>query len=199
VISRNGERMMLTQQACCTPRSPLLYMDASEGVLHNVPSTKDIFFQAHMSDDGHRVIFDQNLLMDENFQSLGIMANPPTLASYAVIASAVSPDGQRCYGLGYHNDDFAVGDANATHPPRVLVFDCSQSVGEGNALPVLGTFDFPAIDYPSCWSNFDESQSASQCLVQPMRAITPDGSALIFMGDRKFVVVPIPATLDPVP
>ncbi|MBL8223782.1 MAG: hypothetical protein JNM50_00515 [Chromatiales bacterium] len=182
-MSRNGERLVISQQACCTPAAPLLYLNASDGVFRQAPGEGGFFVNAHLSDDGQRALINQIDVRGPSFQSLGLL---PATAGFQAVAGAVSPDGDRCYTLSY--PDSAFGLPASPDLPKVFVYDCA---GAG-VPPLLGSFGVPA--YPGCW----ELTGPSCNSVRPVRAIAADGGTLFFAGNRNFLVVPIPAALDPI-
>lgn len=181
-MSRNGERLVISQQACCTPAAPLLYVNASDGIFRQAPGEGGFFVNAHLSDDGQRALINQIDVRGPSFQSLGLL---PAVAGFQAVAGAVSPDGSRCYSLSYPDSAFGIPDS--PDRPKVFVYDCS---GAG-VPPLLGAFGVP--EYPGCWELVGPACNS----VRPVRAIAADGGTLFFAGNRNFVVVPIPAVLDP--
>ena len=131
-----------------------------------------------LSDDGERVLSGYSKVLDGHLQDFGDIVLPPSASAYDPLIAAISPDGTRVYLLTYERTDY--NNPTPTHAPRVYVFDSSSPVAAPQALPVLGYFEFE--DYPGCMM--------SQCFSSTFANITPDGGALLFVGNRNLVVVP---------
>jgi DNA-binding beta-propeller fold protein YncE len=117
---------------------------------------------------------------------VGYVVLPASASGYEPVTSAISPDGTRVYVLTYAIADYI--DGPPAFKPRVYVFDSSTAVtSPPQSLPVVGYFEFN--DYPSC--------RVFGCF-SVRGNITADGGALLFVGNRNFVVVPTTATLTPV-
>lgn len=179
-ISRNGEKLVgidtSVEPAYMT--YPLVYVDASDSVLHRVADPVDTFPQMMLSDDGERVLAGYNTVLDGELNIVGDIALPASASDYDPLTAAISPDGARVYVMTYRRDDY--DNPTPAFSPRVYVFDSSTPVAAPQTLPVEGYFEFD--DYPSCMR--------SACYNQTFANITPDGGALLFGGNRNIVVVP---------
>ncbi|HEX4269599.1 MAG TPA: hypothetical protein VHY36_17055 [Steroidobacteraceae bacterium] len=183
-VSRDGERLIITQSAEVTPAPPMLYMNAADSVIRQNPAGLTFSYYFSVSETGDRVLFDNVTLRDGSFNLVGA-ATLPTLSgqpSYYAVDGQVTPDGSRVYILAYTT-------AAATDPsitPRVFVFDATAAQAN---LTFLGYFDIP--DYPGCAPN------ESNCVSNTMAgAISLDGRTLFFGGEHYFIVAPVPATLS---
>lgn len=187
VMSRDGERLVLHTQENA-PYAPLAYMDVTESVLRPLsPGTWRWMISAVSSDDGHRLMYDNNRVVDETFDTVGRIFIPdytsPASLPYP-LAGVLSPDGSRAYVLTYRYSD--IGQPSSVNPPRVYVFDISGDVGD-TGVPVLGYFEIA--DYPGCLD-------ASACESMIHAQISLDGSTLFFVGNQRLVVVPVATTLS---
>jgi hypothetical protein len=193
VMSRNGERLVMHQES--NQNFPtLVYLDASESVLRPVPGNEPDalqFFTASASDDGSRILFEKDRLVNEQFTTIGRVSIPPYMLPFAEqafrAAAVLSPDGSRAYVLTHPS--FFVGEPTtpASPLPRVWVLDTSGDVGDA-PLPVLGYFELP--DHPTCLND------VNVCRVRPAAAISLDGGTLFFAGDQRLVIAPIPSVLN---
>lgn len=175
--SRDGERMLITQ-APINYGPPMLYMDATDELLHaNTAGLGYIMFFT-ISDDGSRAMFEEQSVRDANFGLIGNLTLPST--QYSTMAGVLAPDGKRAYVLTYNEASLNGTD---TVMPRVYVFDTSSAAGLYTNLPILGYIDLPA--YPGC-----HNVNTYTCNFKVAAAISPDGNALFFQGDENFIVVP---------
>jgi hypothetical protein len=186
--ARDGSRLLVTPNRCCTPRPPVLYMDA-DYVLHQNPAGLAQWTWIHGSDDGDRVLFDAYNVYDRNFAFIGDTTHlgdqEPGWRSVGG-SGLVSPDGNRTYLLVYHSSEVYLPNPTPPSPtlyPRVYVFDSSTRMTNTTQLPLLGYFTLT--DYP-----ITRSQQGSTG--RTGSAISPDGRTLFFAGNAKFMVVPIP-------
>lgn len=182
-VSRDGERLIITQSASVTPAPPMLYMNAADSVIRQNPAGLTYSYYFSVSETGDRVLFDNTTLRDGSFNLVGT-ATLPTLSgqpSYYAVEGQVTPDGSRVYILAYTT---AVATPSPT--PRVFVFDATTAQTN---LTFLGYFDIP--DYPGCAPN--ESNCVSNSLAG---AISLDGRTLFFAGEHYLIVAPVPATLS---
>ncbi|GAA5168826.1 hypothetical protein [Viridibacterium curvum] len=171
--SRNGERMIVTQSGSISPAQPLLYLDATTSLLKVNPANLTFGYQVFMSDDGSRVMFDQNEVRDQSFGLVGKVRLPDS--TYMAVSGVVAPDGSKVYVLAYPQD-WVYG----TNMPRLYVLDASVSPGLQEYLPVLGYRTMTA--YPTCRSD------AYGCNLRPQAAISPDGDTVFFVGDVNLIV-----------
>jgi hypothetical protein len=175
--SRNGERMLVTQ-APINYGPPLLYMDATDNLLHANPAGLSYVMNLNQSDDGSRAMFEHSSVRDASFGLIGNLSLPSS--NYTGMAAVLAPDGKRAYVLAY--DDRTLY-ASTTAVPRVYVFDTSPAAGLYTSLPVLGYIDMPV--FPGCHNINDYN-----CHFTVAAAISPDGNALFFQGDQYLVVLP---------
>jgi hypothetical protein len=181
--TRDGERMLVVQSASISPSPPMFYLDARDSLLRPNPAGLTFTYDAPMSDDGSRVLFDFYELRDRDFNRLGEV-HLPSPSEEVSVAAALSPDGRRAYLLAYPSAA-VMGYATALLP-RVYVFDTTSI--SGGRLALVGQFDLA--HYPTCRSG------AYECSVRARTAISPDGGTLFFLGDAHLVVAPIPAPLQ---
>jgi hypothetical protein len=187
-VSRDGERLIITQSSGVSPAPPMLYMNAADSVIRQNPAGLTFSYYFSLSETGDRVLFDNATLRDGAFNLVGAVAAPPAISgqpSYAGISGVVTPDGSRVYLLAYTAK--ALDDPSIT--PRVFVFDATTAQP---TLPLLGYFDIP--DYPNCNT---APATTNGCLsAQTAAAISLDGQTLFFGGATYLLVVPVPATLS---
>jgi len=121
-MSRDGERLIITQTAASSP-VPMLYMNAADSVLRVNPAGLTFSYHFSVSEKGDRVLFDNFELRNGAFNLIGDATLPtasPSSQSYYARAGLVTPDGSRVYVLGYRGDAYG---NEATIFPRVYVFD----------------------------------------------------------------------------
>lgn len=184
-MSRDGERLIMTQSQSVSPAPPMLYMNAADSVIRVNPAALNFSDYYSLSDSGDRVLFDNSVVRDGQFNLIGT-ANMPSQNYYARNGQ-VTPDGTRVYVLAYRDD----AESNpSVITPRVFVFD---STTPQVSLPILGYFDIP--DYPSCVP----ALNSQTCPFPPIAgAISIDGRTLFFASNQKLIVAPVPTVLTPV-
>lgn len=181
-MSRDGERMIIVQSGSISPAPSMLYRDSTDGVFKFNPAGLTFSYGLSLSDDGNRLALDSYEVRDGNFGVVGRLAMPD--GNYSARTTVVSPDGNRTYVLTYPYE--ATYAEVPTLGPRVYVFDSSSTPTGSLYLPVLGYFDVK--DYPSC-----HIYEYTTCSDSPRLTISPDGNTLFMVGNRKFMVVPVPA------
>lgn len=183
-VSRDGERLIITQSASVSPAPPMLYMNAADSVIRQNPAGLTFSYYFSVSETGDRVLFGNTTLRDGSFNLVGT-ATLPTLtgqSSYYAVNGQVTPDGSRVYVLAYAFD--ASTDPSLT--PRIFVFDATTAQPN---LAFLGYFDIP--DYPGC------RPGESGCVGGTVAgAISLDGRTLFFADEHYLIVAPVPATLS---
>lgn len=191
LMSRNGERLVVhPHQGLGSGYNTIAYVDISESIPRSVNDTPSWTGAASISDDGHRMLFDSDRVLDMQFKVVGRVVIPdytmPTVAASS-LASVVSPDGTRAYVLTARSSD--LNQASTTYLPRVYVLDISGDIGD-SAVPVLGYFELP--DYPSCLSD------VSNCGLRVPSAISLDGKTLYFAGRDRLIITPVATALQTV-
>lgn len=179
-ISRNGEKIVGvdTDVSPAFSTYPLVYADAGESILHYRPDPVNTNSHIMLSDDGGRVLVGYGKVFDGQLNPVGDIELPASASGYSRLIAVISPDGAKVYVLVYRESDY--NNPAPAYNPRIYVFDSSTPVTAPQTLPVEGYFEFD--DYPGCMM--------SSCYSQTLANITPDGGALIFAGNRNFVVVP---------
>jgi hypothetical protein len=187
-ISRDGERLIITQSASVTPAPPMLYMNAADSVIRQNPAGLTFSYYFSVSETGDRVLFDNQTLRDGSFNLVGA-ATPPTISGqsiYSGVSGVVTPDGSRVYLLAFTQD----AALNPSITPRVFVFDATTTQAN---LAFLGYFDIA--NYPNCAAA--TSTTMNDCLAGgAASAISLDGRTLFFGGVSYLLVVPVPGTLS---
>lgn len=183
-VSRDGERLIITQSASVSPAPPMLYMNAADSVIRQNPAGLTFSYYFSLSETGDRMLFGNTTLRDGSFNLVGT-ATLPTLSgqsSYYAVNGQVTPDGSRVYVLAYSFD----ASTDLTLTPRIFVFDATTAQTN---LAFLGYFDIP--DYPGC------RPGESGCVGGTVAgAISLDGRTLFFADERYLIVAPVPATLS---
>ncbi|HEY5755860.1 MAG TPA: hypothetical protein VIU34_08550, partial [Steroidobacter sp.] len=183
---RDGSRLHIVQNRCCTPTPPMLYMDATDLIPRINPANPSNFYAAHASDDGERLMFDRYQVYNNAFAQIG---DTTALAltqgsSWFAVAGVVSPDGSRAYLVAYNDSEISYFPTpTPTLYPRVYVFDASAATTNTTRLPLLGYFILS--DYPT-----GRLASASY---SPAATISPDGRTLFLAGGANFMAIPLPA------
>lgn len=179
LVSRNGQRMLVTQTAGLSPAPPLLRRDAVNAELVPFANGQEprYFYRAAADWRGTRWLLDEQRVVDFDLNVLGLLPAPLASDWYAQ-ASVMSRDGSRAYVLAINS---------AVSSVKVFVFNTSTPVGATNTYPLLGTFD-PLLA-PSCLSptTSDTCQGYASRMV-----ITDDDGSLVLAGDRRIGIVPIP-------
>jgi hypothetical protein len=184
-LGRDGERLIVNQNGCCTPRPPLMIMDAADSVVDTLDAPwMNPFYYAHASDDGNRIAHTYGRVVDRNLAIIGDAVLSGAHANWVPLGLLMQPQGNRLYMLAYNSSDLgALAPPVPTYKPRVYVFDTSTAVSSPATLPLKGWFEID--DYPTCRVNTD-------CDVRPRVAISPDGRTLFFAGSAGLLVVPVP-------
>ena len=182
-VSRDGERLLMPQSGSISSNPPALYLDARDGVLHINAGGIQNSYRMSLSEDGDRVLYDNDSVRDRDFALIGRVILPSSHNYYQMYGGGVvSPDGRRIYQLAYINN---YGPWNPALP-RVYVLDATTRQTTQPGLPVLGYFE--VADYAHCTNYNDYS-----CTLVVQTAISPDGNNLFFAGNEKLIAVPIPA------
>jgi IPT/TIG domain-containing protein len=189
-MSRDGERLIITQSASSGP-SAMLYMNAADSVVRTNPGGATFSYYFSLSESGDKALFDNATLRDGAFNVLGtatIPAGSSLPMSYYAKNGQLTPDGTRIYVLSYRSD----ASTQPTVTPRVFVFDATSPAPN---LTALGYFD--VADYPTCVPDNNTGSCPGQDGSPSIAgAISLDGDVLFFAGDQKLLVVPVPSTLN---
>ena len=188
-VSRNGERLVISQADNATPAPPLLYLDAADAEIKVAPfdqETGDTYSpNATMSDDASRMVLNNFRVRDREFNQIGHVAVAQATDDNFIglnTSVVVSPDGTRAYVLAQEASDLDV--PTPQFLPRVYVFDISTPGPAAQRMPLLGHFELS--DYPACVRFI-------QCDRSVAAAISPDGKTLFYGGNQHILIVPIPA------
>ncbi len=176
-VSRDGERMVVVQSASISPQPPMLFLDASEGLLKvNGEGLTFTYWQFSLSDDGHRFLMDSSEVRDKDFRLVGRI--PAPASGVTVRAGGIlSPDGRRVYSLDF---------LDTSSLPKVVVHNAVEAAPGSTDLAFLG--EIPLSGYPS------NPPPGVGCYEQRM-IISPDGRTLFIIGNAHLLVVPIPVGL----
>lgn len=184
VVSPNGNRMMMTQSASISPTPPLLLLDIMAGYFSM--GTPYSFFKASSNRYGTRWLLDTHAIYNFGLDKQG---NFPVPAGWFFREGVVSNDGTRVYMYAFANDSLgAVNDGESTTAsrPRIYVYDINPLPPAQSNYPLLGYIEIA--DYSGCRGLYP-----NPCDFMPHIALSRDGRTFFAVGDRNFVVVPIPA------
>ncbi len=188
-VSRNGERLVISQSSNATPAPPMLYLDAADGVLRVAPFVQEngdaYFANAAMSDDASRMVLNNFRVRDHDFNQIGrVDVDQATEDNFLGLSTSVvvSSNGARAYVLAYEANEFV--ESTPQFVPRVYVFDISTPGPADQRMPLLGYFELSG--YPTCLR-------FAECDVAPVATISHDGNTLFIAGSEFLFVVPIPS------
>ncbi|NDY93637.1 hypothetical protein [Ideonella livida] len=192
-VSPDGRRLLMTQSAGLSPPPPLLRREASGGrsgvaaSLARLPAQADgdYFYAASANREGSRWLLDHARLVDFDLQPRGRLTLPE---GWVGLASALSGDGRRAYVYSMAAAAIGTYAEPAPIPPRVQVFDTGAEPDASGQLPWLGFVPVP--EAVAC----RVTQGPTPC--QPYRAhllLTDDQRTLLLAGDRRLLVLPVPA------
>ena len=194
-VSPDGRRMLVTQASGISPAPPLVWRDATgaaqaaDGGLHVFPEADpiDFFYRVASDRQGNRWALESMALYDFSLNKLGDLTLP---TGWTALRTALSGDGSRAYvyALGPN----AIGTYAEPNPitvwPRIYVFDTTTAPVLTTSYPVVGALDLT--DYPACLA----TQGPVACDPYALNfVLTDDDRTLLALGDRKLVVVPVPA------
>ena len=184
-VSRNGERLVMVSSASISPRPPMRYLDASEGIFRVVPGDLEFFYWSlnGMGDTASRFLFNAYAVYDASYARVGGITIPDS--GWWASAAVMAPDSRKVYVFAIREGAWNV--PSSTTMPRIYVFDSSIAAGTQADLPLLGSFDLPS--YPTC--RFDSQ--TSEC-VRPTMTAAPDGKTLFVTGTVGMSVIPLNAT-----
>jgi hypothetical protein len=179
-ISRNGERIVGVDTSVnpAFETYALVSVDAADSVLRRRADAVSVFPQIMVSDDGERILAGYGKVLDGQLNGVGDVVLPASASAYDPLTAAISPDGTKVYVLTYERSDYYK--PVPSHRPRVYVFDSTNVVNAPQTLPALGYFELDR--YPNCM--------LMGCYSETFASVTPDGGALLIVGNRAFVVAP---------
>ena len=183
IVSGDGMRMIRPDSGTTTPAGAMFHADVlgDSKFISYKTALLPYFYRATASHDGSvwslqgKVVdFDLNLLgyaklPDDWVSSLGVMTR----------------DGTRLYHYAQS--------VTAGIKPRIYVFDTSKATTTEANLPVLGYVEFD--DLPNCPYGPNSGAYGNCHTFETSMAISDDGKALFIVGDKKFVVLPIPSAM----
>lgn len=193
-VSANGQRMVMAQNTGMSPPTMPLWMDLANNVLSLYPSGTALstFRVASSNRQGTRWLFNELVSSPRVYDyNLNILGNLTTGWGLPMNA-ALSRDGTRAYvyevGTGAINSN---GWTESTDPvrPRIYVMDTSSLPPSGTSYTVLGYFE--VAEYAGC-RGYNMG-----CYPTPQLALSEDDRTIITVGDRNFVVTPIPEQYRP--
>jgi len=187
-VSADGRRLLHTQTLGLSPAPPMLAHDVASGAwaaLESAPYRG--FANVAQSRDGSRVVVENLELFDDGWRTLGRITLP---SPWIAMRTMLSRDGSRTYVYAIHENTVGEYAEPASSPlPRVYALDTSQPMVTALSFPVL---DFVELSqHPSCRVN------QGGCEPYGAQVVLADDDRTVFVaGDRRFVVVPIPAPMQ---
>ena len=181
-VSGNGMRMIRPDSGMYSPHAPMYHMDLLNRTFQPYSSASTPFFYRYaVSHDGSTwAMNDQVVDFDLNLK--GNFALPTGWVGNEFV---LSRNGSRLY--------YYAQNAGISSGVRIYVFDTSQALTTTVNFPVLGYID--VADMPNC--AYDASGGTPECYTFNTRmAIADDDQTLFVVGDRKFLVVPVPVGLQ---
>jgi hypothetical protein len=186
-VSPNGRRMLVTESPYVFPSPPAAYFDAVEGGLHKFStSLLSFFYHATTDRKGERWILN-NQVYGFDLSLRGSVLVP---TGWVGMRYAFSRDGRRAYLFSISEN--AIGTYSEPDPigifPRIFVFDTTGPLITTTDYPLIGSFE--VANYASCLA----TQGPVICSPYTLSfAITDDDRTLLAVGDRRLLVIPIPA------
>lgn len=183
-VSGNGRFMIRPANGMFSPSAPMYHMDLADGLFKAYGTGNTPFFYRYTVNHNGSMWGFNNQVFDFQQNLLGNVALPDGWVGNEMVFSR---NGSRLY--------YYAQNAGISAGTRVYVFDTSQPMTTSVNYPVLGHIDLA--DMPNC--PYDPSGNAQDCYTFNTRmAIADDGQTLFLAGDRKFLVVPIPSSLQSV-
>ena len=181
-VSGNGLRMLRPDSGLTTPRGPMHYLDVlSDKFLAYTGNVTPFFYRFAVNHDGSSWAFNNQVF---DFQQ-NLKGNIQLPDGWLSNQSVFSRDGSRLYLYAQSE----LGGVQA----RVYVFDTSRSLTTTTNFPVLGFI--PIADKPNCPYNSNSGYLDGCYTFETRITIADDDQTLFLAGDKKFVVLPIPAGL----
>lgn len=182
-VSGNGQRMMRPDSGRTSPSGPIMHLDVSGGIFTPYGEMRTPYFYEYaVNHEGSKFAFN-NQVVDFGMSVLGNYALP---ADWYSNVSVFNRSGSRLYIYAFQ--------ANGGRG-RVYVYDTSLALTSTVNFPLLGSFE--VTDTPSCPFIYSGSGNYDNChFNQTSMALSDDGKTLFFVGDRAFVVLPVPANMQ---
>lgn len=194
-ISGDGEYIISGPNGSSSPMPSPIAISASEGVVR-FASTPFFYDFVGLNEDGSRVYIGFGWVLDASGNTIGSWEFTPGSAWHTV-GGGYSTDGKKVYALAYAASVTAPrGSAGekalpaGSPKPRVFVWDATKTDALGKFV-LEGYFELD--HYPGCRT--DNFSIDEPCKAQVLSSASPDGKTIFFLGNRYFVVAPIPATL----
>lgn len=190
-VSGNGRRLFMTQSATSSG-APMLQWDQADATLKVLPFSNDsqaYFYDLSGDRLGERWLFDDLRVRNFAREVQGELQMPE---NWLAVGRVISRDGKRAYIFSLHSS--SIGSTSEPDPieyfPRVYTFDTSSAAPAGTGLPLLGHIELT--DYAGCRAY----QLEQHCFPFVVGfTITDDERTLLAVGDRRFIVIPIPPEL----
>ena len=181
VVAGNGLRMILPDSGRSSPHGPMSRVDlGGSGKFSPYNTTLSPFFYRAAANHDGSVWWLEGDVVDFDLNMRGVAKLPD---GWGANEAAMSRDGTRLYQYAQNS---------AAAAPRVYVFDTSKAATTAVNLPVLGFIEMAdAANCPYQGYSYDSDCAPFETRI----TISDDGKALFIAGDRKFIVLPIPAAM----
>lgn len=181
-VSGNGMRMMRPDSGRTSPSGASYHFDLLSNVFTAYPQEGVPYFHRFAVDhNGNNWAFNGEVVDFE----LNLKGKYELPDGWLSTQAVFSRNGTRLYLYG----QYVAGGGK----PRIFVFDTSQKMTTTVQFPLLGHIEFD--DLPNCpyssFGGFDPNCNTFQTQI----AISADDQTVFVAGDRKFAVIPIPASL----
>jgi hypothetical protein len=183
-VSGDGMRMLRPDSGMISPSGPMYHTDVASGKFAAYNSSLTPFFYRYAVNHDGSVWWVERDVVDFDLNLRGRAVLPD---DWVGNRAAMSRDGTRLYEY--------TQSPTAGTKPRIYVFDTSQVQTTQVNMPVLGYIEFA--DLPNCPYDGNRGSYEGCQTFETHIAISDDGKTLFVAGDRKFVVVPIPASMTP--
>jgi len=184
-VSGDGMRMIRPDSGLYSPSGPIYRTEVGSDKFSAYNSTTTPYFYRYaVNHDGSAWWLEGNVVdFDLNLRGRTVLPD-----GWLANQAAMSRDGSRLV-------QFAQS-AVAGTKPRVYVFDTSRAMTTEVNFPVLGYVEFAEL--PNCPYSSNSGYYDGCYTFETRMALSDDGKTVFIAGDRKFVVVPLPARLAPV-
>lgn len=183
-VSGDGMRMIRPDSGLYSPRGPMYRNEVGSDKFSVYNSTMTPYFYRYaVNHDGSLWWLEGDVVdFDLNLRGRAVLPD-----GWLANQAAMSRDGTRLYQYAQS--------AVAGTRPRVYVLDTSKTMTTAVNLPVLGYIEFA--DLPNCPYSSSSGYYDACYTFETRMALSDDGRTVFVAGDRKFVVVPVPANLAP--